>query len=183
MGAFKENAKLSLKVFLSNTGMHGFAYLDAWQNRWVFLFWAVTVLFSLTWAMVNCVNSFLAFIETPVIIKIDNLRYTANKVKKGLLLRPFTSRLTFIQVPYPALTFCPVQDRDELHLASLIFDQFKFVCHGDNPGTNGGLESCQERPYQAIRRPGSPFFKFLVELETMVDTWPDQIGLPSFCIV
>ena len=44
--SFKENARLSLGVFLSNTGVHGFAYLDScysWNGggRWAFAFWEI----------------------------------------------------------------------------------------------------------------------------------------------
>ena len=71
------------------TGIHGLSYTVTGRNRLETFFWIVAVIVSISWALINCYNSFLELSANPVIVNIETFEYDASKV------------------PYPTLTFCP----------------------------------------------------------------------------
>ena len=99
-------------IFCQLTGLHGFAYTVTGRNLLETLFWNVAVAVSVTWASVNCYNSFFSLDESPVTVAVETLKYDAK------------------EVPYPTITFCPEQHLDELNLPAILLNRVKFRCKG-----------------------------------------------------
>ena len=109
----KESFK-KLSTFCKLTGAHGLSYTVTGRNLVETLFWILTVTISISWATYNCYTAFVAFSKAPVILLVETFKYEASNV------------------PFPAITFCPQQSLDELHVASVLLNRIKFRCKADS---------------------------------------------------
>ena len=144
-------------TFCELTGLHGLAYTVSGRNRAETVFWILAVIFTITWAGVNCVISFISLGESPVIVTVQTFKHEASKV------------------PFPVITFCPEQQLDDLNLPAILMNRIKFRCRA-NTAYATDLDMCDAPALAAVRNPNSVFSSFLSELEALVDMNMHKIG-------
>ena len=79
----------------------------------------------------------------------------------------------------PAITFCPHQTLDELHLVSILLNQIRFRCldlNGANDTLSKDLDLCSDEHMVHVRGIESPFRGFLQRLEGLVNSVVGSIG-------
>ena len=92
-------------TFCSQTGLHGPSYIVQGRNRLESLVWVVLVLLAITCALYFCAVSFVEFSREPLVRSVRTLQHPPE------------------QVPFPVLTFCPVQRKDELQLVATVLNR------------------------------------------------------------
>ena len=89
---FLTSAKSNTALYCELTALHGFAYLVSGRNVAATIFWVLAVLVSVLWALWNCINSFIDLQAEPIILNIQTLKYSPDRLA------------------YPAITICPMDD-------------------------------------------------------------------------
>ena len=98
-------AKHNWLTFLSQTGLHGVAYIPLSRSHAEVVIWSLTILTFLCFASYFCTKAFMTLTEDPIRLEIDTLDFPENSI------------------PFPAVTFCPNQILDELNPYAMAIDQ------------------------------------------------------------
>ena len=103
--------KKNLQTFCSQTYLHGFAYLPQPQSRVELIFWATSLLIFCFLALYFSAISLVKFYEDPLFFQMATMQGDPR------------------EVPFPAVTMCPVQVLDELNTVAIMLDQVCVAFH------------------------------------------------------